>query len=56
MWEGLAVSIMIGLLFGTIITLLFIPALYSALFSVSYKGYTFNDLRLAKFEIVEKAR
>lgn len=43
MWEGMAVSIMIGLLFGTIITLLFIPSLYSALFKVSYKGYSFNE-------------
>ncbi len=43
MWEGMAVSIMVGLLFGTIITLLFIPALYSSLFKVSYKGYTFNE-------------
>ncbi len=43
MWEGMAVSIMVGLLFGTIITLLFIPSLYSALFKVSYKGYSFNE-------------
>ncbi|WP_190808749.1 efflux RND transporter permease subunit [Flagellimonas sp. S3867] len=43
MWEGMAVSIMVGLLFGTIITLLFIPALYSALFKVSYKNYEFNQ-------------
>ncbi len=43
MWEGMAVSIMVGLLFGTIITLVFIPSLYSVLFKVSYKDYTFND-------------
>ncbi len=42
MWEGMAVSIMIGLLFGTIITLLFIPSFYSILFRVSYKGYKFE--------------
>ena len=46
MWEGMAVSIMIGLLFGTIITLLFIPSLYSALFKVSYKDYTFDPALL----------
>lgn len=34
MWEPLAASIMIGLLFGTIITLLFIPVMYSLLFKV----------------------
>jgi multidrug efflux pump subunit AcrB len=43
MWEGMAVSIMVGLLFGTIITLVFIPSLYSILFRVSYKGYEFNQ-------------
>ncbi len=43
MWEGMAVSIMVGLLFGTIITLVFIPSLYSILFRVSYKGYKFNE-------------
>jgi multidrug efflux pump subunit AcrB len=43
MWEGMAISIMIGLLFGTIITLLFVPSLYSALFKVSYKNYEFNE-------------
>ncbi|MDT0605964.1 efflux RND transporter permease subunit [Croceitalea rosinachiae] len=46
MWEGMAVSIMIGLLFGTVITLLFIPSLYSALFKVSYKGYEFDEALL----------
>ena len=43
MWEGMAVSIMIGLLFGTVITLLFIPSLYSILFKVNYKNYEFNE-------------
>ncbi|WP_109436609.1 MULTISPECIES: efflux RND transporter permease subunit [Aquimarina] len=43
MWEGMAVSIMIGLLFGTVITLLFIPSLYSALYKVNYKEYVFNE-------------
>ncbi|WP_299556404.1 efflux RND transporter permease subunit [Seonamhaeicola sp.] len=46
MWEGMAIGIMVGLLFGTIITLLFIPALYSALFKVSYRDYVFNDALL----------
>ena len=43
MWEGMAISIMIGLLFGTVITLLFIPSFYSILFKVNYKGYTFDE-------------
>ncbi len=32
MWEPMAVAIMVGLLFGTTITLLFVPALYSVLY------------------------
>jgi multidrug efflux pump subunit AcrB len=43
MWEGMAVSIMIGLLFGTVITLLFIPLLYSTLFKINYADYKFNE-------------
>ncbi len=37
MWEPLAVAIMAGLFFSTIITLFFIPALYSLLYRVSVK-------------------
>jgi len=43
MWEGMAVSIMIGLLFGTVITLLFIPSLYSILYKVNYEDYAFDE-------------
>jgi len=46
MWEGMAVSIMIGLLFGPIITLLFIPSFYSILYKVNYVGYQFDDMLL----------
>ncbi len=42
MWEGMAVTIMIGLLFGTVITLIFIPSFYSLLYKLSYKGYQFD--------------
>jgi len=45
-WEPMAASIMIGLLFGTIITLVFIPTLYSILYKVDYKGYKFNEALL----------
>ncbi len=34
MWEPMAVSIMIGLLFATVITLLFVPVLYKLLYGV----------------------
>jgi multidrug efflux pump subunit AcrB len=42
-WEPMAVTIMVGLLFGTVITLLFIPALYSIMYRVDYKGYEFDE-------------
>jgi multidrug efflux pump subunit AcrB len=34
MWEPMAVAIMVGLLFATVITLLFVPVLYKMLFAV----------------------
>jgi multidrug efflux pump subunit AcrB len=34
MWEPMAVSIMVGLLFATVITLLFVPVMYKVLFRV----------------------
>jgi len=46
MWEPMAASIMIGLLFGTVITLIFIPALYSVFYKVNYKDYQFNETLL----------
>lgn len=46
MWEPMAVTIMVGLLFGTIITLVFIPTLYSVLYKVKYLGYRFNEALL----------
>jgi multidrug efflux pump subunit AcrB len=41
-WEPMAVTIMVGLLFGTVITLLFIPSFYSLLYKVNYNGYVFK--------------
>ena len=46
MWEPMAAAIMIGLLFGTIITLVFIPAFYSILYKVDYKNYVFKNTLL----------
>ena len=43
MWEPMAVAIMVGLLFATLITLVFIPSIYSVLFKVSYKNYKFDE-------------
>lgn len=36
MWEPMAASIMIGLLFATLITLLFVPVLYSIMFRIKH--------------------
>ena len=41
-WEPMAVTIMVGLLFGTLVTLLFIPSFYSILYKVDYEGYKFD--------------
>jgi len=39
MFEPLAVGILFGLLFATVITLLFVPVMYRLLYRISYKGY-----------------
>jgi multidrug efflux pump subunit AcrB len=38
-----AVTNVVRLLFGTFITLVFIPSFYSLFYKVSYKGYVFNE-------------
>jgi multidrug efflux pump subunit AcrB len=43
MWEGMAIGIIVGLLFGTVITLVFIPSMYSLLFRLNYSNYVFDD-------------
>jgi multidrug efflux pump subunit AcrB len=43
MWEGMAVSIMIGLLFGTIITLIFLPSFYSILYGINFRNFTYEE-------------
>jgi len=40
MWEPMAISIMIGLLFATVITLIFVPVLYKLLFSIREQSST----------------
>ena len=47
LWEGMAIGIMVGLLFGTVVTLVFIPSLYSILFKVDYSEYQFDEKLLA---------
>ena len=45
MWEPMAVSIMGGLMFSTMLTLGFIPVLYSLLYKVSYKEFTLASMK-----------
>jgi multidrug efflux pump subunit AcrB len=41
MWEPMAISIIFGLLFATLLTLGLVPVLYSLLFRVSFKGFKY---------------
>jgi multidrug efflux pump subunit AcrB len=41
MWEPMAVGIMAGLMFSTLLTLGFIPVLYALLYKVNYSGYEY---------------
>nr|NQU91436.1 efflux RND transporter permease subunit [Bacteroidota bacterium] len=43
MWQPMAISIIFGLLFATVITLLFVPALYRMLYRISYKGFVGDE-------------
>ncbi len=39
MWEPMAIAIMFGLLFSTVLTLGVVPVLYSRLFHVGFKEF-----------------
>ncbi len=41
MWEPMAIAIIFGLLFATVLTLGVVPVLYSLLFRINYKGYKY---------------
>ena len=40
-WIGLAVTIMAGLSFGTILTMVVVPTLYAIFFRVSFRGFRY---------------
>ncbi|MGR8950418.1 MAG: efflux RND transporter permease subunit, partial [Gammaproteobacteria bacterium] len=44
MWEPMAVSIIFGLLFSTLLTLAVVPLLYSVLFAVNFGSFKLDDL------------
>jgi len=39
LWRPMAITIIFGLLFATVITLLFVPVLYKSFFRISFKNY-----------------
>jgi multidrug efflux pump subunit AcrB len=41
MWEPMSVAIMSGLLFATVLTLVFVPVLYSLFFKVRYRNFEY---------------
>ncbi len=41
MWEPMAISIIFGLVFATVLTLGIVPALYTILFRVKFKGFVY---------------
>ena len=43
MWEPMAIAIIFGLLFATLLTLGIVPVLYSLFFRVSFRGYRYED-------------
>ncbi len=42
MWEPMAVSIIFGLLFATVLTLGVVPVLYAIFFRVSFRGFRYG--------------
>ena len=43
MWEPMAIAIMVGLVFATILTLAFVPVMYRLLYKVSYRDYSLQE-------------
>ncbi|MDH3258921.1 MAG: efflux RND transporter permease subunit, partial [Deltaproteobacteria bacterium] len=43
MWEPMAISIIFGLIFATVLTLGVVPVLYSLFFRVEFKDFTYRD-------------
>lgn len=48
MWEPMAIGILFGLIFATIITLVFVPVLYRLFYQVSFKEYSLKNRAVAQ--------
>jgi multidrug efflux pump subunit AcrB len=46
LWEPLALAIIFGLFFATVIILLFVPVLYRLLFKIDFQHYIFDESSL----------
>lgn len=46
MWQPMAIAIIFGLGFATVLTLGFVPALYSLFYRVSFKGYVYQERKI----------
>lgn len=42
MWQPMAIALIFGLIFATVLTLGFVPVLYSILYRVSFRGFTYR--------------
>ena len=42
MWESMAIAIIFGLIFATLLTLGVVPVLYTLLFRVKFKGFQYK--------------
>lgn len=47
MWQPMAISIIFGLMFATLLTLVFVPILYSLFFRVSFKSFKYDPRSVA---------
>ncbi len=49
MWKPMAIAIIFGLLFATVLTLGFVPLLYSLFFRVSFKGFAYDAVGASRW-------
>ena len=48
LFGGMAVSLIFGLSFGLLITLIAVPVVYSIVFNIKYKEYNYNNINIDK--------
>jgi Cu/Ag efflux pump CusA len=48
MWKPMAIAIIFGLLFATVLTLGLVPVLYALFFRVSFRGFSYRAQSVAE--------